>query len=118
MKKGFTLIELMAVVIVMGVIALLVVPVIDRTMNQIKEEGYQTQLNNIKQGAKSWGASHVAELPTKGQTKVITLLDLKREGLIDKDIKNPKTKEKFPDDYKITIVNKNGKIKYQVEGEK
>ena len=52
MKKGFTLIELMAVVIVLGVLALFVVPTIDKTMKQIREDGYEEQINNIKTAEK------------------------------------------------------------------
>lgn len=114
MKKGFTLIELMAVVIVLGVLALFVVPTIDKTMKQIREDGYEEQINNIKTAAKNWGADHIPELPAVGEDLYITLLDLKQAGLVDKDITNPKTKEKFPDDLQIKITNDNGKIKYEV----
>ena len=48
MKKGFTLVELLAVIILLGVIGLIVVPSITKTINNSKEDLYNDQIGKIK----------------------------------------------------------------------
>ena len=91
-NKGFTLIEIMAVIVILAVIALIVVPLITGSIKDSKQKLYETQLENIKSGAKSYMIN--LDLPnTKPIT--ITLDDLQKKGLVDKDIKNPITDKEF-----------------------
>ena len=43
MKKGFTLAELLGVIAILGIIAMITVPVIDRSLNQGKSNLSETQ---------------------------------------------------------------------------
>lgn len=91
-NKGFTLIEIMAVIVILAVIALIVVPLVTGSIKDSKQKLYETQLENIKSGAKSYMIN--LDLPNK-EPITITLDDLQKKGLVDKDIKNPITDEKF-----------------------
>lgn len=118
MKKnqGFTLVELLAVIAILSIISLIAIPTVGRTTNTSKEKLYNIQMNNLKFGAKNWGADHPFHLPSVGNTKTLTLLELKQGGYVDSDITNPKTKEKFDDDCtKVIITNNNGKLEYSVD---
>ena len=46
MKKGFTLVELLAVIVILGVIALITVPIVTRTINSSKTETYEVSVRN------------------------------------------------------------------------
>ena len=43
MKKGFTLIEIIAVIILIGVIALITYPIIDKTIKNSEEKALEKQ---------------------------------------------------------------------------
>lgn len=95
-KNGFTLIEVLAVIIILGVIGLIVMPVVTNSLKESKDELLEVQLTNIKEAAKTWSADNINKLPTiKDGSKNITLEKLQNEGYIDEGIKNPKTDELF-----------------------
>lgn len=81
MKKAFTLIELVAVIILIGVIGLITTPIITNTINKNKESLYQSQLVEIKEAASKWAYNNLDLLPSiDGQSISVTLLDLKKQG--------------------------------------
>lgn len=113
-KQGFTLIELLVVIAVLAIISLITVPTIGKTITSSKNKAYNLQINNMKLGAKNWGADHVYELPAVGANITKTLADLKKEGYVDDNIENPKTGKKFKDTCQVKITNTNGKLSYEV----
>jgi prepilin-type N-terminal cleavage/methylation domain-containing protein len=118
MKKGFTLIELMAAVIILAVIALIAVPLVEETLVAINNDSYVTQIKSIREGARQWGAENISLLPANnGDTRVLTLATLKTEGFVKKDIINPLTKVAFLDTLEITIINNLGNYVYYVGSE-
>lgn len=116
MKKGFTLVELIAVIIILALLSFLVVPSVDKTIKTNQKKLYENQLENIKKSAQTWGAANIGVLPQNINTSItITLKDLKETGLVEKNIKNPITKELFSDDLKIQITKKsNTKYIYEI----
>ena len=46
-KKGFTLIELIAVILILGIIALIAIPVVNSIIKESKRGAFQTSANNI-----------------------------------------------------------------------
>lgn len=113
-KKGFTMVELLGVLVVLALITAIAMPVITSTLNSSRKSSYQRQLDMIVAGAKSYGAKNIGNLPVSGSSKTITLRDLKDEGFVEEDIANPETKKKFADTMQIRITNNNGDIEYTI----
>lgn len=92
MKKGFTLIELVAVVIVLGVIGIIVFPVVNSTIKNGKQKSYDAQVELIIEASKKWGVKNAELLPDgDNETKVYVntmiqdglLKNVSKEGLIN-----------------------------------
>lgn len=114
-EKGFTLAELLGVITILGLLALIIIPAIDKTIKNSNETLYQAQLSSIVEGAKSWSSDHLDELPVNGGSITVTLDTLKSGGYIPVDIKNPKTNELFSGDLTVRITEKNSQYQYKVE---
>lgn len=98
MKKGFTLIELVATLIVLSIIAVIVIPNIYNSIKDYREQLYNTQLTSIETATKNWVADHVDDenFPKKNNgTLFIYLNELQNGGYIDDDLKNPLTSSQF-----------------------
>ena len=54
MKKGFTLVELIAVIVLLSLIALFTFPSVNKTIKDRKEALYNVQIDNIKASAVSY----------------------------------------------------------------
>ena len=114
-KRGFTLLELLSVIVILGILGLIIVPTVDRSIKDFRAEAYEDQLNNIILAARSWGADHPLELPLNdGDIITITLGSLKNGGYVDVDIKNPTTNQLFPDDMLIEIERKGNNYEYRI----
>ena len=97
MKKGFTLAELLGVIAVLGIIALITVPAINRSLDSGREDLYETQIKKKKKGGEDYYLEHLSELPTAtGDIKCdLTIEVLQKNGYLPMDIKNPKTNDNF-----------------------
>ncbi|MCI8445872.1 MAG: prepilin-type N-terminal cleavage/methylation domain-containing protein [Bacilli bacterium] len=113
-KKGFTLAELLGVITILAMLALLVTPVVTKTIKNNKQKLYNIQISKIEKAAYNYAIKNTDVLPEEGVTIVVTLGELKKEGLIDKEVRNPITKELFSDDLKIEIGNINNQYTYTV----
>ena len=105
MKQGFTLVELLAVLVLLSLIAVIAIPVVDKLIKENKEKLYQINVEMIEESARDWAAEHVLNLPEEiGDTKILTICDLEKAGKIEIDVKNPKTGENFYKDSFVTIT--------------
>ena len=112
-NKGFTLAELLAVIIILGIITTITVPIVTNQIDKNKTKLCVTQYNNILNAARSYGADHLLELDNG---KTITLKTLDDNGYIDiSNLKDPVTGEKISGDLKIVIVKENKKYKYYLD---
>ena len=113
-NKGFTLIELMAVLVIIALIAILVTPITSKIINSNRNKIYDDQVKSIISSAKIWGAEHPGRLPDKGDIDVIiTIGELREGGYVAKDLENPLTNEPFDDDCQVVISNRNGNLLYE-----
>lgn len=110
-KRGFTLIELMAVIIVLGIIAVMIVPKITNTVESSREQAYQNQIASLVSAAKRWGASNSDKLSNETSVQFSTLFD---EGYIkQKNVVNPKTDEPLDGCIKISYDEEYSQYKYE-----
>ena len=117
MKRGFTLVELLATLIVLSVVAIIVVPNIKQNVKEAREGLYATQLQTFKSEAQNWAANNIDKIPTKDNE------DLKIGGYIDEDFYQDTDGKKFNDNIFVLITctvveeneNNNSNYKYSYE---
>ena len=116
MKKGFTLAELLGVIAVLGIIAMIAFPLMDRSITDSDEKLYNTQINQIIKGAKSYYADNLDLLNqiTEDKQGEVSLETLQKEGYLPIDIKNPRTEKNFEGETQIIVTKENNKYNYEV----
>lgn len=108
-KNGFTLVELLAVLVILAIIGLIVVPTVDRAIKRSRQELYDVQIANIEDAGKQWALEHLSQLPEAGAQGVsITIRELIEGGYLEGRIQNPKNKKYFDDDRSFVLVSKVG----------
>ena len=115
-KKGFTLIEIMAIIILLSVISLIIYPVINNTISKSEDDLYDQQIEELVRLSNAWVAGNAIDLvPKEGFTYDLTFEELATQGyIVEKDIINPKTGEVFPGCMKVTYnsVDSNYNVSY------
>lgn len=107
-KNGFTLVELLAVIVILSLLALLTSTAVTKLVKDSKEDLYQTQIELIKASAEAWGADNIYKLPSEGKCAYITVENLKQYGILDSSVVDPRTNEQISDSLKIKISSKTG----------
>jgi len=104
-KKGFTLIEMITVIVILSLIVLIIVPLVSTNLKKGNEKAYQAQVNNIIASAKNWGSDNKKLLPQNGNAISLTLKYLQDEGYIDKNLKDPRKNETLNGCVKIENID-------------
>lgn len=76
MKKGFTLTELLAVLVILGLLLALSYPVISKAVEGYREDLLKKQEENIVLAAKMWGSDNKELLPTVNNETQVTLSNI------------------------------------------
>ncbi|MBO5375854.1 MAG: InlB B-repeat-containing protein, partial [Bacilli bacterium] len=93
-KSGFTLIEIIGVIIIIGIIAIITVPAISKYVNNSKEKTYITYEENMKVATENKvvecisGNDKGCYLPESGEKKIVYLNELVESGYMD-SLKDP-----------------------------
>lgn len=64
MKKGYTLVEVLAVIIILGIVGLIAIPAVYNSIETSKQKSYNSQVELIINEAKRWAVSNNELLPT------------------------------------------------------
>ncbi len=98
MKKGFTLIEMLGIITILGVILLVTFPVMNKSLKQMKENSNDNFTNNIKISAETYielNRDKYPELKTTGGTTTITVQDLYDANLLKGKNENVDTSDQI-----------------------
>ena len=104
-KKGFTLVELLAVITILSLLALLTSVGVMKLIKDAKNDLSSAQINLIKSAAEQWGTENIAMLPDEGECGYLSLKNLKEYGLFNSSIKDSKTGQEISDDLIIKITS-------------
>ena len=109
MRKGFTLAELLGVIVILGLIAMIAIPTINSALNSSRDKAYDEQIRTIEEASRTYMSKNSLKLPnmTEGSTCCLGIEVLKEAGLLQADdIKNPKyQKNSTEDDEKFESFN-------------
>lgn len=117
MKKGFTLVELLAVIVILSVVSMLIFPNVVKIMKQSKENLYQAQLRDIESVAKNFSMEHPELLDSNHiNPTYITLNALKLAGYLElEEIYNPKDGNEMNGCVKIEYNDSTNQYHYNYE---
>ena len=114
-KRGFTLVELLAVIIILGIILVLAVPRVSDMINKYRDKAYERQLDLILNAAEQYSIFYEDEINWLGDYASITLKELQEKDLIASPTKNPKGGDFDSENFIITLTRlANGLIKYSI----
>ena len=103
MKRGFTLIELIVVIVILGLMAIVAYPAITKVLTGSRNDTYDVQVKTIEKAAKAWGIEHPTLLKETDciKVKVSTLVS---NGYITSGTpKNPKDNTDMTGAVKISL---------------
>lgn len=106
-KKGFTLAELLGVIVILGILGIIAITAVDQNIKKSRQRTCKTQEKNIIEGAKMW------QIDNPGITACVKISVLSDAGYIEEDLINPMTETNYNGD---TCVNTNNNtIEYKDE---
>lgn len=96
-NKGYSLVELLAVIIILSLIITISIPIINSSLLKSKEKSLNNQKKAIISAGRKYATEHTNVLPDETNNISTIRVDLlKSEGFIDKDkIINPVTEEEM-----------------------
>ena len=123
MKRGFTLIELVAVIFILGAILIIVVPIVNDSITESKVSLSSEQVRQIESAARQWGVDNLVIQNDKpvdkkeNEVSEVTIKTLKSEGYLDdKAIIDAKTKEEIINSYKVCVEYRDHQFVYEYKG--
>ena len=126
-KNGFTLVELIATIIIIGLVIIIAIPVYNNMTGKTQEKAYVNKIKSIEVAAANYAADFKNELKVSTEKVCVSINTLIKENLLASDGKNelyltnpyPTGKEK--DEYltgSVVLKYENEEIttKYDLEG--
>lgn len=114
-KNGFTLVELTAVLIILSVLGMIIIPIVENSINSGKNELYVAQLDSIKASLKKYAVSNInSKIKNVGDDIFLSLYQLKIENYLALDIKDPRTETLLPNDMLLRIHKESKNYTYEV----
>ncbi len=111
-RKGFSLIELMGVLVIIGLILLVVIPAVSRLLTSNDKKQYSKYLDIIEAGAIRYADSRKDDLGGHSDTGCV---DISIEDLIEEDYIKEYNDDKVACTGKVRLDNKKGNLKVSID---
>lgn len=112
-SKGFTLVELMGVIVLLGILGVVIIPKIGNSLTNSKEVSYKAQVEQIKKATRDFFAENT-ELLEEDSTVTIKLGVLKQKGYLPVEMKDPRNKKSISNESTIAVTEKDGNYNIEV----
>lgn len=118
-NKGFTLVELIAIILLLSIILTLAFTTLSNSLENSNERKYQTMIDNLKLAAEEYtnlpGIYKIIDQKIKvGERVTISITDLINAEIIDEIPTNPKTNKEITG-YILVEKNSNNELIYMVQ---
>ena len=116
-NKAFTLVELLGVIVVLGIIATITVPIVQKTILESAEDAYEEQIDSFEKAARNYVGSDIYSMTNcKDKVCTVSLKILQEKGFLPSgDIINPKTDETFNLENTVDITYDGNKFSYSYD---
>lgn len=104
-KKGFTLVELLAIVVVLAIIMIIAAPNMTKQVKKSEEETQNILNQKIENASKLYAAKYYSSNLVSNKKITFTLKELEQDGLIN-------LKDKCSSEIDKSITIENGKYNY------
>ena len=112
-KKGFTLIELIATIVIMALILIMVVPSIIALVNNNEKKAYEYYADSLIEAAEIYVGREKEDITSLGTLNFTGCVDITYQDLINADLIKPYADENIDcSDAKIIYTKKNNKETY------
>lgn len=116
-KNGFSLIELLGVITIMGLLVVIIIPVVDREIKKGNKKSIESTKESLIKSVKSWLVDNKVLFDDENNSLVITLSTLKEEGYVDANIKHPVNSECLSNSISFTVTKNNKKYDIEMNDE-
>ena len=105
-KRGFTVVELLVVLVILGILITLAYMGVSRYLNQARSTTYEDFEKNITTGVTNYLIDHTGSIPNEGESLIVDVEKLVCEGYVD-DLEDPDSSTKTCNLESYAIVKRN-----------